>query len=109
MDITELLSFTKKSGASDLHISTGNPPMVRVHGEMRKLKLPPFSKDDIHHLIYDIMSDEQKKIFEENKEIDFSQELGGIASSLSTSGRPRSSIVSTFVGTVLNTAASPFF
>jgi len=79
MDITELLSFTKKVGASDLHLSAGNPPMVRVDGEMRRIKMPPPTREEIHHLIYDIMGDEQKKLFEENKEIDFSQELAGIA------------------------------
>lgn len=79
MDITELLTFSQRTGASDLHISSGNQPMVRVHGEMRRIKMPPLSREDIHHLIYDIMNDEQKKRFEENKEIDFSQELAGIA------------------------------
>ncbi len=79
MDIAQLLTFTKESGASDLHLSSGNPPMARIHGEMRRLDIPEISKEDIHHMVYDIMDDDQKRRFEENKEIDFSRELGGLA------------------------------
>lgn len=79
MDIIEILAFAHKKGASDLHLSAGSPPMMRVHGEMRRLKIPNLSKDDIHYMIYDIMNDEQKKRFETNKEIDFSQTIGNIA------------------------------
>lgn len=79
MDIAQLLSFTKKSGGSDLHLSAGSPPMMRVDGEMRRLNVPQMTNDDIHHLIYDIMDDTQKKWFEENKELDFSRQLGDIA------------------------------
>ncbi|RKY84286.1 twitching motility protein PilT [candidate division KSB1 bacterium] len=79
MDITELLTFTKKAGGSDLHLSAGSPVMIRVHGEMRKLNIPMLTPEEIHHMIYDIIDDEQKKIFEERKELDFSRELGGIA------------------------------
>ncbi len=79
MDIIEILTFAKKMDASDLHLSAGSPPMVRINGEMKKLKIPNLTRDDIHYMIYDIMDDQQKKRFEENKEIDFSRELGGIA------------------------------
>ena len=79
MDIIEILAFANKNGASDLHLSAGSPPMMRVHGEMHRLKIPNLSKDDIHYMIYDIMNDEQKKRFETNKEIDFSQNIGSIA------------------------------
>ena len=78
MDIIQLLEFSMKKGASDLHLSSGSPPMMRMHGEMKKINIPNFTKDDIHYMIYDIMNDEQKKRFEENKEIDFSCQLGGI-------------------------------
>lgn len=78
MDIIQLLEFAMKKGASDLHLSSGSPPMMRMDGEMKKINIPNFTKDDIHYMIYDIMNDEQKKRFEENKEIDFSCELGGI-------------------------------
>jgi len=79
MDIAQLLTFTKQAGGSDLHLSAGSPPMIRVSGEMRRLKLPMMAKEDIHHLIYDMMDDEQKKRFEETKELDFSRQLGNIA------------------------------
>ncbi len=79
MDIIEILTFAKNKGASDLHLSAGSPPMMRIDGEMRKLKIPNLTKDDIHYMIYDIMDDDQKKRFEENKELDFSRELGGVA------------------------------
>ena len=79
MDIAQLLTFTKKAGGSDLHLSAGSPPMIRVHGEMRRLKLPMMTKEEIHHLIYDMMDDDQKKRFEEHKELDFSRQLGSIA------------------------------
>ena len=78
MDIIQILEFSMKKGASDLHLSSGSPPMIRVHGEMKKLNIPHFSKDDVHYMIYDIMNDDQKKRFEENKEIDFSCQLGEI-------------------------------
>ncbi|MFC1558835.1 type IV pilus twitching motility protein PilT [candidate division KSB1 bacterium] len=78
MDIIQLLEFSMKKGASDLHLSSGSPPRMRVHGEMKKINIPNFTKDDIHYMIYDIMNDEQKKRFEESKEIDFSCQLGGI-------------------------------
>lgn len=79
MDIIELLAFAKRHGASDLHLSAGTPPMMRVHGEMCRLKIPDLTTDDIHYMIYDIMTDDQKKRFEEGKEIDFSQDIGNIA------------------------------
>src|SRR5512140_1565203 len=78
MDITELLSFCKNQGASDLHLSAGLPPMLRLHGEMTPLELPALSRDELHLLIYDIMTDTQKKTFEERKELDFAIELQGV-------------------------------
>jgi len=79
MDISELLTFTVKQGASDLHLSSGEPPMMRIHGDMKKLKLPALDKREVHDMVYDIMNDKQRKVFEENLEIDFSMELGTIA------------------------------
>ncbi|MBC8401078.1 MAG: type IV pilus twitching motility protein PilT [Candidatus Marinimicrobia bacterium] len=76
MDIIELLQFTVDSGASDLHLNAGSAPMVRIDGEMRKIDVPDLLSDDIHHLIYDIMTDEDRKRFEENWELDFSREIG---------------------------------
>lgn len=79
MDITQLLTFAHQNDASDLHISAGESPMVRVHGDMKRIKLPALEAEATQHLIYDIMSDSQRKVFEEFSDIDFSMELGDIA------------------------------
>lgn len=79
MDITQLLQFAHAQEASDLHISAGEPPMVRVHGSMKKIKMPPLTSEQTHAMIYDIMGDNQRKIFEEFSDIDFSMQLGDIA------------------------------
>ncbi|MBL4828345.1 MAG: type IV pilus twitching motility protein PilT [Aliivibrio sp.] len=78
MDITELLDFSVKQNASDLHLSAGVPPMVRVDGDVRKLTLPPFSHSDVHRLVFDIMNDAQRSEFEEKLEVDFSFELPSV-------------------------------
>ncbi len=79
MDIAELLAFTVKNSGSDLHISAGEPPIVRIHGDMIPVKLPPLSEQQVQAMIYDIMNDHQRKVFEEHLEIDFSFDLGGLA------------------------------
>ncbi|RTE67188.1 type IV pilus twitching motility protein PilT [Amphritea opalescens] len=79
MDITELLSFTVQQGASDLHITAGMPPVIRVDGEVRRIKLPSLEHKQVHTLIYDIMNDRQRKDYEERFETDFSFEVPGLA------------------------------
>ncbi len=79
MDITELLAFGVKNKASDLHLSSGLPPMIRVHGDMRRINLPAMSHKEVHAMVYDIMNDEQRKIYEEHKEVDFSFEVPNLA------------------------------
>jgi twitching motility protein PilT len=79
MDISELLAFSVKNKASDLHLSAGLPPMIRVHGDVRRINLPPLEHKDVHSMIYDIMNDSQRKIFDENLECDFSFDLPGLA------------------------------
>jgi len=79
MDITELLAFSAKQGASDLHLSAGLPPMIRIDGDMRRINLPPLDGKSIQPLIYDIMNDKQRKDFEEFLEVDFSFEVPGMA------------------------------
>ncbi len=79
MDITELLAFSAKNGASDLHLSSGLPPMIRVDGEVRRINLPAMEHKDVHRLIYDIMNDKQRRDFEEFLETDFSFEVPGLA------------------------------
>lgn len=79
MDISELLEFSVKNNASDLHLSSGLPPMIRVHGDIRRINLPPLEHKDIHALIYDIMNDAQRKSYEEFLECDFSFTYPGLA------------------------------
>lgn len=79
MDITELLAFSAKQGASDLHLSSGLPPMIRVDGDVRRINVPPLDHSEVHNLIYDIMNDKQRKDFEEFLETDFSFEVPGVA------------------------------
>ena len=79
MDISELLAFSVKNNASDLHLSSGLPPMIRVHGDVRRINLPPLEHKDVHALIYDIMNDGQRKQYEENLECDFSFAIPGLA------------------------------
>lgn len=79
MDITELLAFSAKQGASDLHLSAGLPPMIRVDGDVRRINVPPLDHTQVHELIYDIMNDKQRKDFEEFFETDFSFEVPGVA------------------------------
>ncbi len=75
MDITELLAFSVKNNASDLHLSAGLPPIIRVDGEMRKLNVPALDHKQVHGLVYEIMNDMQRKEYEENLETDFSFEV----------------------------------
>jgi len=79
MDITELLAFGVKNGASDLHLSAGLPPMIRVDGDVRRINVPPMEHKDVHRLVYDIMNDKQRKDYEEYLETDFSFEIKGLA------------------------------
>lgn len=79
MDITELLAFSAKQNASDLHLSAGLPPMIRVDGDVRRINLPPMEHKDVHGLIYEIMNDKQRKDYEEFLETDFSFEVPGVA------------------------------
>jgi len=79
MDITELLSFTVQQGASDLHITAGMPPMIRVDGDVRRIKLPALEHKQVHILIYDIMNDKIRKQYEDTMEADFSFEVPGLA------------------------------
>src|SRR6185437_11117222 len=79
MDIAELLAFSVKNKASDLHLSAGLPPMIRVDGDVRRINIPAFEHKQVHALIYDIMSDKQRRDYEEFFETDFSFEIPGLA------------------------------
>lgn len=79
MDITELLAFSAKQNASDLHLSAGLPPMMRVDGDIRRLNVPEMDGATVRELIYDIMGDRQRRDYEANLEVDFSIEVPGVA------------------------------
>ncbi len=79
MDIAELLAFVVKNKASDLHLSSGLPPMIRVHGDIKRINLPAMEHKDVHGMVYDIMNDGQRKFYEENLECDFSFAIPNLA------------------------------
>ncbi|WP_106418814.1 type IV pilus twitching motility protein PilT [Salinicola tamaricis] len=79
MDITELLAFSAKQDASDLHLSAGLPPMIRVDGDMRRLNVPALDDSQVRRLIYDVMNDHQRRDFEADLETDFSFEVNAVA------------------------------
>ena len=79
MDIAQLLAFTVKNGASDLHLSAGLPPMIRVDGDVRRINVDPMNHELVHGMVYDIMNDKQRKAYEEYFETDFSFEIPGLA------------------------------
>src|SRR5438132_14428227 len=79
VDIAQLLAFSVKNNASDLHLSSGLPPMIRVHGDVRRINLPPLEHKEVHGMVYDIMNDGQRKAYEENLECDFSFAIPGLA------------------------------
>jgi twitching motility protein PilT len=79
MDIAELLAFSVKNKASDLHLSAGLPPMIRVHGDVRRINVPSLEHKDVHGMVYDIMNDSQRKVYEETLEVDFSFEIPNLA------------------------------
>ena len=79
MDITQLLAFSVKNKASDLHLSSGLPPMIRVHGDVRRINVDPLEHKQVHDMVYDIMNDAQRKHYEDTLECDFSFEIQGLA------------------------------
>ena len=79
VDITQLLSFAVKHNASDLHLSSGVPPMIRVDGDVKRINMPALSHKDVHSMVYDIMNDKQRKDYEEFFETDFSFEIPKLA------------------------------
>src|SRR5205807_5022253 len=79
VDIAQLLAFAVKNNASDLHLSSGVPPMIRVDGDMKRINMPPLSHKEVHSMVYDIMNDKQRKAYEEFFETDFSFEIPKLA------------------------------
>jgi twitching motility protein PilT len=79
VDISQLLAFTVKNKASDLHLSAGMPPMIRVDGDIKRINMPALSHKEVHSMVYDIMNDKQRKAYEEFFETDFSFEIPKLA------------------------------
>ena len=79
VDITQLLSFAVKNNASDLHLSAGVPPMIRVDGDVKRINMPALTHKEVHGMVYDIMNDKQRKDYEEFLETDFSFEIPKLA------------------------------
>ena len=79
MDITQLLTFGTQNGASDMHLSAGLPPMIRVDGDIRRVNIPALDQSAVQAMVYDIMNDKQRKDFEEHLETDFSFEIPNVA------------------------------
>jgi len=79
MNIQELLNFSVNQGASDLHVTAGMPPLIRVDGDIRRINVDPMDHKEVHALIYEIMNDKQRKGYEEFLESDFSFEIPGLA------------------------------
>ena len=79
MNVTELLAFSVKNNSSDLHLSAGLPPMIRVDGELRRLNVPPLDHSEVIKIIYDIMNDKQRKEYEAKLELDFSFDVPNLA------------------------------
>ena len=79
VDVAQLLAFAVKNNASDLHLSAGVPPMIRVDGDMKRINMPALSHKEVHGMVYDIMNDKQRKAYEEFFETDFSFEIPKLA------------------------------
>ena len=79
VDIAQLLAFAVKNNASDLHLSSGVPPIIRVDGDVKRINMPPLKHKEVHSMVYDIMNDKQRKDFEEFLETDFSFEIPKLA------------------------------
>ena len=79
MEITELLKFAVRNKASDLHLSAGMPPLIRVHGNVRRLNVDPLPHAKVHEMVHSVMTDAQKKVFDEHQDCDFSFEIDGLS------------------------------
>ena len=75
MDISDLLVQTKERGASDLHLKVGSPPTFRINGTLVRIDAPPLDRDEMHALVFGVLTDEQKARFEDSHDLDFALEL----------------------------------
>jgi len=79
MDISELLAFSVKNRASDLHLSAGLPPMLRVDGAIRRIKMPPLQENDVCSMISGLLTNTQRQCFTAMQEFDFSFAMAELA------------------------------
>jgi len=84
MDITELLTFAHREGASDVHLSAGEPPRLRIHGDMKKLEHEALTAEQVHEMVFDIMPDNHRRGFEETSDADFRSSWASWRGSVST-------------------------
>src|SRR5438874_6755690 len=77
--IDSFFKFMKEQNASDLHLATGNPPMLRIHGELVRIDMPAMENDDLKALVYEIAPEHKIKTFEETGDVDFGYEFPGFA------------------------------
>ena len=87
LDFAQLLMTTIDKKASDLHLTVGNPPMLRIHGSIQPMdgKAVPLTQEDLHASLYDILAEEQRKRLERDKELDFALELKNVGRFVQTS------------------------
>lgn len=76
MDLTQLLAFTIQNEASDLHLSAGSPPIIRTNGQLKRVKSDPLTSDDIRTMLYSVMTEDQRAVYEKDLELDFAISLG---------------------------------
>ncbi|MGH7359973.1 MAG: type IV pilus twitching motility protein PilT [Candidatus Rokuibacteriota bacterium] len=79
MDVADLLIQTKERGGSDLHLSAGSPPLMRLNGELTVIDDQPLTRDGVHRMVYEILNDDQRRLFEEHRDLDFAIEVGEVA------------------------------
>jgi twitching motility protein PilT len=77
--LPELLKTTVEMLGSDLHVTANSPPQIRIHGDLQRLQLPELTPAETKHLVYSVLTDTQKKRFEESMELDFSFGIRGLA------------------------------
>jgi twitching motility protein PilT len=77
--IDSFFKFMKEQNASDLHLATGNPPMLRIHGELVRIDMPALENDALKALVYEIAPEHKIKVFEETGDVDFGYEFPGFA------------------------------
>ena len=104
MQITDLLAFGVKNKASDLHLSSEMSPMIRVHGDIRRINLPEMTAEEVGNMVTSVMNDHQRKLFQQDLEVDFSFELPNVARfrvNAFTSNRGPAAVFRTIPSTVL--------